>query len=244
MRAVLVFPFRDDSVGSREQAFNKTVSLLRVMYDWCAILTVDSGHSRFNRAATRNLGVQEAIKRGADVVVLCDADSIPERIPLVEAIHAASDDRFHYPFDQVWAMSPKITPTIGKKNLRQLENRAISRSGRSEGGIWVFKPEIWTKIGGQDPRLAGWGCEDRSFLSVTHTLVGEPVFHEGVLLCLHHGRIAEETWLPGDVELMIRYQAALGDPKTTREIIDERLDSFGSLDGSTKERGPVVRVLP
>src|SRR5690606_352334 len=61
-------------------------------------LDADSGHTPFSRAGSRNHGAALAMAAGADVIVVCDADTIPEPGPLHAAIgQAATDGRLHTP---------------------------------------------------------------------------------------------------------------------------------------------------
>ena len=77
---MLAIPFRGDG-GERERILEKTVELLRNLYNWEHIELFDSNHPVFNRSASRNRGVFAAVQYGCDVVVVCDADSIPEQGP-------------------------------------------------------------------------------------------------------------------------------------------------------------------
>ncbi len=56
------------------------------------MMDVDSGHRPFSRAASRNVGVKYAQEAGFDAVVLNDADTLPEREPLLAAIESAHEN--------------------------------------------------------------------------------------------------------------------------------------------------------
>lgn len=229
---MLAIPFRDDSDNTRLPAFQVVRERLATFYDFKHVLVVDSGHVPFNRAATRNLAVKQAEAMSADVIVLCDADSIPEKKPLGDAIlDSYTDGLLHYPFNQVWEMTAKAIYLVKVgKSLDLLKNRAFCRYGPSQGGIWICRPDTWWAAGGQDPRLSGWGCEDRAMVASSNTLIGSPKHHEGVLMCLYHRRPSlEEQWIPEDVELLHRYDNARGNVFETKGIIDERFDDFGSF---------------
>ena len=224
MVVVLVFHFRDDASGSRQVAFDATRVAVVALYPFNHVLVVDSGHEPYSRAASRNLGVRQAEGLGADVVVLNDADSIPEAEPLKRAIEESyNDGLIHHPFNTVWSLIPKSTKRIGNTPLGQLRNRAISRSGPSQGGIWVCRPDVWWGSGGQDERFTGYGAEDRAHLAATNTILGQSVIHEGVLLCAYHDRQlgTHETWDYNDVELLTRYHNAFGDAEALRKITEE-----------------------
>lgn len=247
MRTALVFLYRNDDSGSREEPFKITRDRVSEMYPFDHVLVADDrSYVRFNRSATRNLGVLMAESYGAEKVVLCDADSIPEERALRDAIQS-EDYLLHFPFNEVWEMSPKAIHNIaGGSNLSQLRNRAICRAGPSQGGIWVCRPDVWWLAGGQDSRLRGWGCEDRAMINAAHTLVGQPVFHPGVLMCLYHDR-ADPTgkltldWEPEDVEILHRYNAAYLNREATLELINERADHTGTFQRQAEERCRTLR---
>lgn len=224
MKTALIFGFRDDAAGSRRHAFEVTREIVSSLFPFDYVTVVDSGHPSYNRAATRNLGVRQAEAEGCDLLVLCDADSIPEKAPLAAAIEGAyADGLIHHSFNEVWMLMPKMTHRIRNTLLEQLRNRTIHRGGPSRGGIWVCRPDVWWLSGGQDPRILYYGAEDRAHLAATSTLVGESVIHEGVLLCAYHDRQLDacEDWDYDDVALMTRYHDALGDVVAMRALTEE-----------------------
>lgn len=244
MQVVLAYPFRPDG-HERAWNFEHVRRCVDTYYDWNYIIQVDSGHKKFNRAATRNLAVNEADKLGADVVVICDADSVPENQPLNDAILGAfQDDKIHYPFDTVYEMIPKATQQIGRQNIEQLKQRAFGKC-ESEGGIWVTKPSTWRRAGGQDSRFAGWGCEDRAFLAANRTLVGMPVKHPGALFCMYHNRDQnnEDAWDPGEVAILIKYQEAYQNPIDMLKVIYDRAYHEYHEAVTAHERTPSIVIL-
>lgn len=244
MKVCLAYPFRPDG-HERAWNFGHVRRCVDTYYPWDTIIQVDSGHEKFNRAATRNLAVTHSQSIGADVVVICDADSVPEQQPLEDAINGAfQDGRIHYPFDTVYELVPKATQQVGHQNIEQLKQRAFGKCA-SEGGIWVTKPSTWWKVGGQDVRFAGWGCEDRAFLAANRTLVGDPVKHPGALLCMYHNRDQnnEDAWDPEEVAILIKYQDAYQNPIEMLKVIYDRV-SFEYHEAVTAhERSPSVLTL-
>lgn len=247
MKVVLAIPFRDDAEYTRSPAFQVVRDQVSKLTDFWKVITVDSGHEPFNRAATRNMAVRQAEAAGADVVVLCDADSIPQRDPLRQAIiDASTDGLIHYPFNEVWEMVPKAIHLIRVgRNLNQLRNRAYNRYGPSQGGCWVVSPATWWSAGGQEERFSGWGCEDRAMIAAANTLVGRSVQHEGVLMCLYHHRppIAHQ-WIPQDVQLLTRYESSIDDPEMMKEILNERAYDFGPVPRKAQVREEVGPGFP
>lgn len=240
MKVALGFPWRHTE--DRAEAFLVTSERLSAAFPFDLIITADSGHTIFNRCASRNLIVETASQY--DVVVVCDADSVPEEIPLRDAILSAPDGLMHFPFDEVWYIDWKGMARIKQGCTPSAVVSRIFDKCESEGGAWVCAPETWWRAGGQDERLNNWGCDDRAFLSASRTLVGMPVKHPGVLICLPHQRPgSDEVWIPEEVALMIEYQDAYLQPDKMREIIDARPNLSGSFEGSPEERSPIVRVL-
>lgn len=241
MKVALVFPWRP--TPDRQEAWDYVSRFVPEMYPFEAGITVDTSDKVFNRSATRNEGVRWAQRHGFDVVVVCDADSVPQREPLVDAINGAySDGLMHFPFDIAWYCGPK---TIGRlllgQNLEQLRSRIIDKC-QSEGGIWVCRPETWFAAGGMDERLSGWGCDDRAFLSASRTLVGPPQKHPGVLLCLPHYR-PDNFWLPEDVNILIETQSRYQNPEEMKRYVSSRSDVSSPEQGPAEERSTTISVL-
>ncbi len=221
MKVVLGLPWR--ATQDRLEAFEVTRHRLLSAYDFSFVLTADSGHTIFNRCASRNLIFEEAVKLDADVVVCCDADSVPQDESLVEAIESAKDGLMHFPFHEAWYLNEKgMIRVKNRATSEQIKSRIYDKCS-SEGGAWVCTPETWSKAGRQDPRLANWGCDDRAFLAASRTLVGMPVKHHGILYCLPHNRPEEkEIWVPEEVKLLVEYESAYLNPEVMQSIIDSR----------------------
>lgn len=219
MKVSLGIPFRSNNDPSRIYAYGKTLEFLLDSYQWHQIATFDTSHPRFNRAAARNKAVRRF--QDSDVIVLCDADSIPESAPLERAIkEAAVDGLIHYPFDTVHDITKNSTRLVGQRPLHCL--KTIQTYGPSEGGCFVFNPNTWWQAGGMDERLTGWGFEDRVFLITNHTLVGKPKIHTGNLYCLWHDRGKSVTIDPGDSQLFNEYSELEGKPEELREYLYRR----------------------
>jgi predicted glycosyltransferase involved in capsule biosynthesis len=208
MDVVLGFPFR--GVGERESIFSKVRPLVESMYPFSNVLVADSGHETFNRAATRNVIADWAIREQASVVVICDADSIPQEEVLRETIEMVYEDgQVRIPFDEV-----RVLPS--NRFLRH-PNRfegIVPRLtyGPSCGGIYVLRPSLWRSLGGMDERIDGWGFEDRIFLCAINTFSEGPIFHVGNLYTVDHSRDIHNLKHPENNVLMDRYLAAEGNP--------------------------------
>lgn len=138
---------------------------------------------------TRNLGVRFAEEHGADIVILNDADTFPDKIDtLLQTIDAAmTDDFIHNPYTEYRFY--KLEATNQYYKTRSFMNCAFRIEHGSNAGIWVFKPSSWWLLGGMDEKFKKWGYEDTAFEYV-HTLVhGKPlVKHVGIIHALDHER--------------------------------------------------------
>lgn len=186
-------------------------------------LDVDSCHAPFSRAGSRNEGVRLAEAAGARVVVLCDADTLPEAEPLHAAIAAAHDGRLHLPY--TWY-----------RGLSQDGTRAYLAGAPAEdcptdwahewatGGVLVITPQVWWQAGGMDEGFTGWGFEDTAFRTAADALLGPTVKHDGTITHLWH---PPESGLGSPLHVaggqrMERYVDATGNPDAIRQLIADR----------------------
>ncbi|GAA1888276.1 hypothetical protein GCM10009837_07650 [Streptomyces durmitorensis] len=186
-------------------------------------LDVDSGHDPFSRAGSRNEGIRQAATAGADVVVLCDADTLPEPEPLYTAIEAAADGVLHLPYSWYRGLSRDGTQTY----LAGAPAADCSTDLAHEwatGGVLVIQPDAWRQAGGMDEGFTGWGFEDAAYRIAADALLGPTVRHEGAITHLWH---PQESGLgsPQHVangQLCQRYVDATGKPDALRALIAER----------------------
>src|SRR5690554_1258753 len=54
MRVLLGFHYRDDGSRRREQIFGRVRPIVESLYSWDKVVVCDSGHTPYNRAASRN----------------------------------------------------------------------------------------------------------------------------------------------------------------------------------------------
>lgn len=173
LRVALGVPFGSNADDNRTEVFKYTQNIMKDIYPWIRMdHTAAWTDGKFNRSQARNTLV--FYLNHCDVVVLCDADTYPEKAPLAEAVNAAyAEGGFHFPADVVQPMK-----RFGKKGFTY---------GPSAGGCWVFRPEEWWECGGMDERLGGWGTDDRSFLECIRVFSSK-TFHPGTLTTMWHSR--------------------------------------------------------
>lgn len=153
----------------RKPAFARTFAFWEMMGE---VQFFDSGHTIFNRAASRNLAVAEAHRLGFRKLVITDADCIPEPKPLCEAFYLVDDDAVHLPY------------TVCKVLNKQ--EQVTAELTFTCGGTYVTTVDGWNRVGGQDERFNLWAPEDMAFKLAHETLVGPIIRHDGVLLSLAH----------------------------------------------------------
>ena len=184
MRVLVGIPWR--SQPHRIYAHDLTVARYRELLPDADIVDVDTDHDLFCLAACRNRAVRMAEAGGYDVVVLADADTLPERGPLLAAIEQARYSRFvHLPYTEYRSLRRDGTD-------QALDGIPLHRCAHlvvpyATSGVYVTTPATWWAAGGQDEYFKGWGLEDVAWLVSHRVLLGaEPVRHEGRVYALHH----------------------------------------------------------
>lgn len=143
---------------------------------------IDTDHEPFNLAACRNRAVREA---RSDVIVIADADTIPEIPALLHAISLASDGHGTVlPYTEY--------RSLGATGSRQayagspLEDCAHITIPDACSGVYVTTQAGWDRHLGQDEHFQGWGCEDTAWWITHETLIGEPLRVPGAVYALTH----------------------------------------------------------
>jgi len=127
----------------------------------------------FSLPAARNAVVNEARRWGTPKVIICDADTIPSKESLEEAVRQVDDDGIILPFDLYRALSDRDSQRlIAGADPDTLPD--IGTLDWSVGGVCVTTISGWDALGGQDERFTGWGCEDIAF-SLVATALGRPL---------------------------------------------------------------------
>jgi hypothetical protein len=221
VRVAAVIPWRGGQ-PDRERHHQTVRAHLRDLLPDAWHIDADSGHQPFSRAGSRNHGVRLAQDVGAEVVVLCDADTLPEREPLLAAINAAHDGRLHLPYTLFRGLTPNGTRmflggTPGDACEVELETTW------STGGVMVIQPLAWWAMGGMDETFVGWGMEDTAARIACDALLGPTVKHAGTIYHLWHPSEIDPSspLYQANLAHMQRYVAAEGDPEAVRAIVSE-----------------------
>lgn len=227
----IVIPWRPSP--SRVPAFEIVSRWYREALPGVEIRVVDSGDVPFSLAACRNLGIAEA-GSGGQVVVVSDADTLPEIEPLTAAIAAAATSGLvHLPYTEYrWLGAGGTAQFANGTALRDCDFELV-RGACS--GVYVTTAETWARHGGQDERFRGWGFEDAAWYLAHGTLLGSPPQrHEGRVFALHHQAESREgPQYDANAALMQRYRDAATDPIAMRQLVG--VDERGDLNSETAE---------
>lgn len=183
--------------------------------------TIDATDGIFNLAACRNAGLS-AIGLD-DVVVINDADTVPEAHALREAVAAAATSGLvHLPYTEYrWLGDSGTSQAIAGRDLSECDVEQVVATACS--GVYVTTPRTWHAHGGQDERFRGWGFEDAAWYIAHETLLGSaPVRHTGRVYALSHvAEIRAGAHYDANALLMERYRAASGDPTAMDQLVSE-----------------------
>lgn len=225
MKIVLVIPWRE--TPQRIKPLQKVLSWYEQNFSDFVVVLSDSDGERFNLSRARNLGVERAKELGANIIVLNDADTIPEGTTVLkETIDAAMKDNLvHNPYTEYRFYN------INSTNLYFQSNSFMSlpfhASHTSNAGIWVFKPSSWDMVGGMDEKFVGWGYEDTAFERAHETIHGfKLVKHKGVIHAFDHERDPDVLTKPtqdviNNFNLYSKY-LTITNPKTMLEFVKSK----------------------
>lgn len=178
---LIVVPYRDD--GHRAAACRYVCAQLRSMLPGVPLVLADSGHAVFNRSASRNLGAKLA--ELTELLVVCDADTIPDPVSLKQCLTFGQRGGLHYPQAVVNYLTEAGTELVLAGEA--LDPARIEFSLPSaHGGCFVILAEQYRLVGGMDERFEGWGYEDNAWFAAARSALGLPTHHAGVAWHLWH----------------------------------------------------------
>ena len=217
----VVVPWRPQP--SRVPAFEAVVQWYRANLPSARIRPIDSDDVIFNLSKCRNLGIA-GIVDPREVVIINDADTIPEIEPLLAAIGAAGDSQSVYlPYTEYRWLGD--AGTAQHADGRDLEDCDFELVRGACSGVYVTTPTTWRSHGGQDERFRGWGFEDAAWLLAHETLLGEPPRRiPGRVFALHHqAELRVGPQYDANARLMQRYRDAAVHADAMRELVFTRV---------------------
>lgn len=189
MKVGLGIPFWGDD-PDRLRAYHKVRWELQDMFPW-DIEVIHPGQQ--TRGSARNAIVSALEVLECDVAVICDADTLPEKEALRDAIYGAHTvGGQHFPYNSYHYLSEEGTKLF-YRGVREFDYSHYDMEGPgSYGGVFAIRPDDWWAAGGS-PDLVGWGFEDIIFVVQARTLVGEAKWHPGALTHLWHPSAVSTT---------------------------------------------------
>lgn len=187
MKIVLVIPWKP--TPSREKPLKAVLDWYKTNLPDIDIIFANASDDMWLPSASRNIGVKKAQEAHADVVIMNDADTIPEISSLLETINAAyNDELIHLPYmDAKYLDEESSEQYYNNQKLIEDCKHTLFPYPQSDGGLWVFKPQSWWDIGGMDEHFKQWGYEDRA-LHFAHIIIKKNGFirHPGTIYSFNH----------------------------------------------------------
>lgn len=130
------------------------------------VVTGDSDTEIFSLSQARNNAVRKA---KTDVVVICDADTIPDMNNVKAAV--ADPVGVCWPFTKYRILAPEYIDTPFRKlaDVPYL-NQWGGDGAAGVGGCLITTVDEFWRLGGQPPEFIGWGHEDTAFTFIVETL--------------------------------------------------------------------------
>ena len=178
---LIVVPYRDD--GHRAAACRHVCGQLRSMLPDVPLVLADSGHAVFNRSASRNLGVRSA--GSSELVVVCDADTVPDPVSLKQCLTFGQRGGLHYPFAVVNYLTEAGTDLVLAGQQPDPERIEFSLPS-AHGGCFVIRADQYALAGGFDEGFTVWGFEDNAWFAAVRDRLGRAEHHGGVAWHLWH----------------------------------------------------------
>ena len=199
MKIGLVIPWR--ATPDRQKPFDAVMDWYATNFPEFEIFISDRPGEQWQHSASRNDGVRKAQDARCDIIVMNDADTIPQKQTLLNAIQAASQDFYiHNPYTICKYLSNHYTNEFLDGNIaledlpagspqKEWTPNGIETIWESDyvcGGIFVFQPKAWWDLGGMDEKIVH-GPEDLCFQQAHQVIKGMKfVRHAGTIYAMSH----------------------------------------------------------
>ena len=184
MKVGVVIPWREQP--SRVPAFNAVVAWYKEHLPEAELYYPNHPGDVWLPSHTRNDGVRQAEQDGCDVIVMNDADTIPQIAPLRATIMAAyRDNKLHNPYTRYRMLEDRGTKQfLAGTPIEQCHHTPFDAACF---GTVIFTPQAWWKLGGMDEKFMQWGYEDTA-MQVAHSMINGTPFikHKGIAFALGH----------------------------------------------------------
>ena len=179
--------------------------------DW-PVIAEDSDTEIFSASRARNNAVRKA---ATEIVVVADADTIPEADNVVRAV--ADPAGVTYPFT-TWRLIPA---EYADRPLEEFPRIPALIDPHATGGVMVTTTDEYWRLGGQPEEFHGWGYEDQAFKYVAQAL-SEWRRIPGAAYSIDH-QADSPAWtrdITRNAGLVRPYRIAADKPQLMREIVD------------------------
>lgn len=173
-------------------------------------------HKRyFNTAAARNHCIDQS---PTEIVVINDADTIPDKSALIEAIEYVSQTgQTCLPYTRYNIVDHQAT--INYLDGQPINPRACQVYLPAVGGILVTTKAMWDQHNGQDERMFGWGYQDTAWHIAYETLIGKMHRIDGDIYSLSHKLAERGANIINNQSQFQRYLNAKDDIKAMTDLV-------------------------
>ena len=212
--------------NSRLAAFDVTTRMYAELYPDVKMYLGDQPKAeRFNVSAARNLACEAAIADGCDVLVVSDADILPDKDCIDRGVEMVLSGE-HLVIGYETARYLSEPATLDVLNGRDFNKDDLEKSGAWVGGLVILSKECFKALNGWDERFLSWGQEDDAFASAyTCIYKKSPARVDAILYTLYH-QDRDQSYSEQNLNFVYKYYGDLStDPiKMTLHILKNRIN--------------------
>jgi hypothetical protein len=219
MKIGVIIPWREQP--SRVKPFEAVIDWYKTYLPQAKIYLPDHEGDIWLPSHTRNDGVRMAEEDECDILVVNDADTIPQLRPLLEAIKEASrDGKMHNPYTEYRILGDEGTKMyLGGINIKRCPYRKFKTACF---GTLVTTAKTWWELGGMDEKFMQWGWEDTAMQRAHYIIKGSNfVSHPGIAFAMGHEpqpKLGSETFANNKRLYEERY-LTVSDPQEMLDLV-------------------------
>lgn len=206
-------------------AFDVTMKIYKDAFPDVPIYFGDEPRAEhFNLSAARNIACEAAIADGCTVLVVSDADAIPETeaVELAMRMVGSGSEDFVLPFTTLKYLSEKASVDV--LNGKDFDKEDVEKSGGWVGGIMVISERCFKALNGWDERFMSWGQEDDAFCyAYEHVFKRKPARITCDLFTLYHEE-RDMTYSKRNLELVKNYTGVNKDVDIIMYLLNNRVN--------------------